>query len=469
MQKFELRQSQTEDLAKFIQNPRFLDLSEPGTGKTPKVNVFMYWLWHRHQKKSVFVMPLSLFDQNKHSFMKFTNFNEDEICVVQGTPKQRQFLMHRTSKAKVFIVGFNFFKPAKGSQDPRQSDFHYIMREHPDIGLVAVDEFHMGYSTPESMRTRWLMHWLRQLNEVRFLAMTGTIVDGRLSSIYGAISIIEPRYYVNYVDFMNQHAIRDTRYPSRVLAWKNADKVKRILQHHSVRRTFLEEYGPASMEIFVEEVSMSREHRRIYEEYEDTGIWEKDDEFEYAEDALHQLRCRQILGAPEAMGFDLKGGFIGKDDRILEHLGDLDDHTPVVIFAAYQPEQERLLRVLREKGYKVGLINGNVSGANRILEDQAFREGHTQVMIASPATVSVGYNWSHVDYMFFYTIDYKDTNWDQALFRAIRGVRECPLRAYLMYYTHTRERKVIEKIRTKMKLAAATDSSRRQYEFGKLK
>ena len=69
-----LREKQIEQLAFYIRNPKCLDLSDPGTGKTPPCCVYSYMCWDRGQKKTLWSMPKSLLKKNLKEMVRFTEF-----------------------------------------------------------------------------------------------------------------------------------------------------------------------------------------------------------------------------------------------------------------------------------------------------------------------------------------------------------------------------------------------------------
>lgn len=63
--------------------------------------------------------------------------------------------------------------------------------------------------------------------------------------------------------------------------------------------------------------------------------------------------------------------------------------------------------------------------------------------------MAVGFNWEHVDTVIFVSIDYKDSNWKQAIQRADRGGRKYPLRVYRLFYDVKVEHRLFEIIKRK--------------------
>ena len=111
-------------------------------------------------------------------------------------------------------------------------------------------------------------------------------------------------------------------------------------------------------------------------------------------------------------------------------------------------------------GLKVGLINGKVQAKDRAIIDQKFCAGEIQVLVGSPATAAVGYNWGFVDTIVFVSMDYKDSNFIQGYRRAIRGVRDKPLLIYILQYESKVEDRILEIVEAKSRLSNQVDETK---------
>lgn len=450
---------QIADLAEFIKYPRHANLSDPGTRKTAVMNVFAEYMWRKKKSRTLLLNPISLSDQNRKSFFKFTEFSEDDVIIVEGTPERR--IKKMQSDAKVFIGSFNFFVPDKTGK----SDYERLKFFHPDLDYLAVDEIHMGFRSMTAART---LHFINAMNHPKlsckhFHPITGTPVDGNLGTIYPWLHIIEPRYYYNYEVFKKEHGVEDEW--GRIYKWINTDKVKKILEKHSVRHTFEEVHGPEAIVIEQQPVSMNKQHDKIYAEYENKQVLVYEDEIKEASgQAEAVLRLRQICNAPEELGFEIN--VLEKDERLKILMGDaIEAKKPFIIFAASHPEQHRLAKLATKEGALVGLINGSVSVNNRRKISEAFQQGLLNGVVASPATVGVGYDWDHVDTIIFYSMDYKDSSFVQGYRRAVRGKRSHPVLVYILYYEKTVEEDILAIMEGKMETANATDATRKIFEL----
>jgi ERCC4-related helicase len=380
-------------------------------------------MWNDRRHRVVWTMPKSLLKKNKDELLEFSGFSPDDIAIVDGTPKQRKKAID--SNAKVFLIGFTAFT----------THWEEMLTQYPDINCMLVDELHMGYGGHDSKRTQSFYAAMQKIKY--FVGMTGTIINGRLSSIYPSIQVIEPsRYKGGFYSFMAHHALEDSY--GRVVAWCNPELLKPFLRKFAIRHSFEEIYGPEAKVIIHEKVEMDPLQREAYDEFEETALLELEDSWldgSFSK-AVHIIHCRKIMEHPQTLGAPLDAiKTTGKEERLIVHLENVKQSgKPMIVFAALTAQIERAAEIAQKMGLRVGMIHGGVSTKKRFEIDEKFRAGKIDVVIASPATTAVGYNWGHVDTMVFMSLDYMDSSFRQGYRRAIRGVRGKPLLIYILQY-----------------------------------
>lgn len=450
-----LREYQEEDLLFLAANERALLLHDPGTGKTPPVCVYMYWLWHVHQTGTCWVMPKSLLRKNRDELLRFTPLTEDQVVIIDGTPKQRQEQMARA--AVVFLMGFKRFS----------DDWRQLKTAHPHLGCVVVDEFHMGYGGHYSKRTQSLYQAMRYFP--RFVGMTGSLINGRLDSAYPAVAIIEPRYYFSYEAFLAEHAIRDP-FDDTITGWRNHEKLGLILQHHSRRVTVEQVYGEEEKFFVRDRCQLNAKQEKAYRELEMFAIAELEDGkvIEGLLPGVNTIRCRQIMQCPEVLGVQAPTELTGKDERLLIHLADhKNTGEPLIIYAVFNQEVDRLVKLCEKQGFRVGRIDGTVPAKKRAEYDEQFRARQLDIIVATEETSGVGWNWGHVNHIIYASCDYKDTNFEQSYRRAIRGVRTIPLRITLLEYDDSIDQRIFQIITTKSDHAHKVDQTKNRIPLTK--
>lgn len=440
-----LRDYQTTDLAFLIAKKRALLLHDPGGGKTPTACVWLYYQAVFRQKRSIWVMPKSLFGKNQDELLRFTNFTPDAIAVIQT----QNDLVRALNDERVMVYLM--------TADRLRMSWTNMFERSYDIDAIAADEPHMYWSTNSSKRTQAFYQVAKRCRY--FLGMTGTLITGRLDSAYPMIHAIEPHYYPSYEAFMAHHAIMDDY--GRAMAWTNTDRIVEILSRHSIRRSFESIYGKEAKVVITERVAMSPKQRKSYEEFEEKAVLELEEDFlQGATGGVFTLRCRQIMAHPETWCL-AEGEKTGKDELLEVHLANHQrTGKPLVIYASLVPEQERIAKLVRSSGMTVGLLNGNVSGANRQEIDRLFRAGDIQVVVGSPAVATVGFNWDHCDHVVFVSVDYRADTFTQAYRRCVRGVRATPLLITVLEYENSIDQRMFSILKRKSELESRVNTDR---------
>ena len=448
---FTLRPDQIEDLGACLRNPRWMLLHDPGVGKTPIACLYTWWMWDRHQKKTVWVQPLAIIKKNRDEILRFTEFKPDDVVIVTGTPKQRQALYAR--RAKVYLMGADTFG----------REWEDLLAANPEIDLLIGDEWHMMYSSMLSQRTASMCRAMRKIT--RLCPMTGTLVRGRLNSVYPAIHLIEPRYYASLDAFMNMHALLDGY--GRPYAWLRADRVTEILKRHASRRSFKEIYGDVDAVFQTQRVTMTGSQRDAYKEFEEKAILELENAFlDGTMPGVNLIRAREILSSPEKFNLLHKGETTERDDLVEIHLNDhLQSCEPLIIGTANRFEQARIVKLCQKVGLSVGLMNGDTSQKQRGVLDQEFRDGVVQVMVVSPQVGAIGFNWGHCDHCLFLHLDYYADNWEQLWKRMTRGLRTRPCLIQTIIYGGTVEEAVLGVLEKKFALSNQVDPTKEAVNF----
>lgn len=446
--------TQVADLAYYMANDRCMNLSDPATGKTPPTCVYAWYLWSEKGEKTVWIMPGSIMEKNRDELLRWTEFKPEDVVILPDLlPQQRAAAIQ--GNAKVFITGGNLY--GKIWRD--------LLKHQPSIKFNCIDESHLIYLRMSSNRTQ---QWLESLKYIpKMLPMTGTLVDGALDTAYPMIHAIEPRYYGSHSAFMAYHAVTDDN--GQVLWWKNHEKLQRILYRHAIRHTFEEVHGPEAKVLQVEKCEMSPRQRAAYDEFHEKAMLELEDGFlDGTLPPVAVMRARQIMAHPHDISSPTGARVsvvgdeeTGKDALLQIHL---ENHKrtgkPLLIFSSLVPEQERIAARCEKMGFRVGLINGNVSTKRRAEIDRQFRAGLIDIVVGSPATMSVGFNWDHCGHVIFVSIDYKDTSFIQAYRRCIRGARKYALLITVFEYRKSIDQRIFQIVEEKSLEANKVDPTR---------
>lgn len=440
-----LKPHQIEDLAVAIKKVRSFNLGEPGTQKTPTFCALAWYYHSRKGKKTIIAQPNHLRDKNRLEVLRFTDFQPHEVAVIEkvdetlGTRKRvgvegcdqlTGYINYLANPdLKVFVVGFTFLK----------TYWEEIVKHHPEVDLVVIDEGHEGYKTYDSKASRELYALMNRTTG--FYYCTGTPIDGRLDSAFVPIHIIAPEYYGSYQGFLKQHAGYIDDY-NKVVYWVNEDKVTKIFNRHGVRRLWKDIHGKQLRNVqMIDDIKMTGRMKEAYVEFEQMACVELDNMFlEGSNPGVAAMRARQIINCPQIFGLDEKT----PKQQYLEGIAE----KATTVFCSMPDEAEAAANILRAMGLKVGVMHGGVSHKKRVEIDRAYQSGELDCVCATPAVASTGWNWQHTKNVVYMSLDYRDSNLEQSIRRGERELRTAPLNIWFLEYENSvdqKVRKIVEK------------------------
>lgn len=403
-------------------------------------------------------MPKKLLGKNRRELLRWSGFKPEEVVILDGTAQQIEKKL--ASGAKVFLMGFRRFALS-------------WMKLPRDVKALHTDEHHKGFKGPDSAQTLAMYDFMDRQGEW-FVPMTGTLVNGPLDSVYPAIRVINANYYLSHDAFMAQHAVED--FDGKVIGWKNHQKLSTILGTHGIRRTFASIYGEQEIVTQPVVVEMTPPQRALYDKFEKDAVLELEKFFlDGTKPGVGFIRARQLMEHPNHFPdltdpgkfVDVMKGDTPEKENVLDNI--LEEHSrtgkPIIIYSPMRPQQARIELLLQAHGIPYGVINGDTSQKAGDLIDVAFQEGRLKAILASPACADVGFNWQfcgdqEVDHIVFMCLDYLDTTYTQAVRRAIRQKRTCPLRVTILEYHLSIDQKVAWIVWAKSVEANKVDPSR---------
>ena len=477
-----LRPKQIQTFQRLIANHRFLDRSQAGTGKTPtqcaltgyvmritpeeiltligekKIstrasltnNSFLQPMSARiitggkYNCRVIWIQPSSLMKKNRQEILDWNpDLHPDQVKLIKGTATQKRKIS-LDQNTLVWVMTAEAY--AKHIVEMRQ--------KFPDIIQVICDEPHLYYRGWNSKRTQAFVQGTPDYCRISFMTATPT-PRGKLSSAYTYCHMIQKDYYHSYDFYLQQHAILDDYGTPQ--EWINHEVLQKFLLHYSICWTAKDMYGDVDEVILRDILPMEPTVETIYRSFEQAGLAEiKNIVLEAKTGGTDSLRVRQMLAHPNAIklpcAWDLKGkptkfeeakifeGLTPKLERILEYA---EEGEPFIVFGTFTAEIEAIAETLRNKKYRVGVINGEVSQQRRNKIDQEFRAGNLDVLVCSAATAAFGFNWGHVNTVIFHSLNYGDDEFLQAVARAKRGIRTELLRIICLEYENTADQYVM--------------------------
>lgn len=428
----ELRDYQKDDLNKVLQNDRYCLFSDPGTGKTAVFCMAIKLRYELYGSKTVLIVPNALFKKTQEDVVEWTEWCEEEVAIVSGTPLKRQEI-YKNKNIRCFIISANTF----GKEYNQLYDFE------PEINQIVVDEMSYIYKSHDSQRTQALYSSSVKIKYI--ILCTGTPVSGRYNSAYPILALCAPLAYGTYKTFMNYHAVYSNM--GFLIGWKNPLRLAEILKKIGVRHTFSEVYKNSPEDILIlEKCELDSNVKNAYLDLERDALLELEDEMLDARNpAVKAIKCRRLLAEPESFNLVDKEKENGKDEVLKIHFQTaIDSKSQIIVFASFVGEQERIANLAADMGLRVGLINGSVSDKVRGEVDKGFRDKNIDVIVANPTCSGVGFNWQSASEIIFADLNYDDSEYIQAKRRGNRGTRTVPLRIYILTYGTKIEKRIMK-------------------------
>jgi hypothetical protein len=452
-----LRDYQLDHLAFYMrwvgtETPICMNLSEPGTGKTPSVVINQY---RRAMEgiQTLWVMPKSLIMKNVDEIMRFSPLERKHIGVLDGTPANIEAEFDGGTKAVYLVNGTRFDKMEReGAFDT--------------LGALDVDEIHMLFKGADSMRTKSFHSMAFRVNEG--VLMTGSLMDGGIAPAWPSIHAVDPRYYPGGYNAFKAHHSYQSRYDNKT-HWINHEKVSTILERHSVRKVF------DNRDQFLLPVTWTdpnSEQKQALKDWEEKASIEIEKMFvTNAQPGVAYHAMRAILDHPNEINIEGETVSLCKvedtqkyhrlEATLYEHLS-MD--LPLIIYSALRPQQRWIAALCEKVGISYMLMDGNTSLDKRAKIDESFREGSHLVTIASYKVAAVGFNWQilggkELPRVINMSLPYLPDDIVQGFRRGIRGPRNRTLLVE-SYVSNTKfERRLMSRLKEKSQQSNMTDAS----------
>ncbi|WP_422451946.1 SNF2-related protein [Endozoicomonas sp. ALC066] len=394
--KFKPRPDQVKALNQSVYYMRYLNASDPGTGKTVSAQAWgLYWI--SEGTRVLVVMPPALLYQFQQSFFDtYKGLDKYVSChVLDEAPAKRQKLMDgwdKDSSWPEFLL-LSYHKLRSMAPRLRKAGYEALM----------ADEAH-ALKNPESMIHKVVHDYVGGWNDSAFLAMTGTPVVNELLDAYGLVKMCNPEAYATLREFERAHCLYEKirlkkpkklrnggmlRHFKKLVGYRDVDTIHKHMYRHGMRvlkEDVLSLHEPVITEVAVK---LSTKHLNLYRKLAKERILEIGDELITAiqEQGLRQkllqiVTCPHLFIPPEEK---IENGIFKTTEALLDSVG--IQSTKVVIFANYQQTVEQLAEHFHE--LNPAIIYGASKNANaeriKFIENDACR-----LLIANPVSAGAG-------------------------------------------------------------------------------
>ena len=121
------------------------------------------------------------------------------------------------------------------------------------------------------------------------------------------------------------------------------------------------------------------------------------------------IRLRQICLEPALLNIEAESA---KTEALLEWID--DNKTAVVIMSMFTSYLKRLYKLLSDAGYKVGMITGEMTNADKMESATRFQNGQIDILLCNIISAGTGFTLDRADTIIFTDKAYNPAENEQA-------------------------------------------------------
>lgn len=315
-------------------------------------------------------------------------------------------------------------------------------------GAVVVDEFHkMGLNNPDTL----FYKSVKKLKAHKRILLSGTPMGGKPIKLWGPLNFLHPEQFSSKWAFINNWLqVYDNGYGKDVGDVKRElrEEFSEMMAEFMVRRikSDIMKWLPEKQHI-VKWVRLEDKQKKQYDEWEQFTEIEIEDEQLSATSILSvYTRLRQFANAVQEIEYlsdeedEVRFKLQPTEDSaklrmlwdLLEELG-IPDHEgteQVVIFSQFTAFINVVAGWLRRQGVELGVITGQVKGADRAPLVRDFQAGKFRVMLMNTNAGGVSITLDRADTVIFLDETWNPDDQTQAEDRCHRGTKDRQVTVY---------------------------------------
>ncbi len=370
---------------------------EMGLGKTLEIIALIESNVSTETAPYIIVCPSSLVYNWKNEFFKFAPQREVELIV--GSSKEREGLIEKIEKGKVYITTYDMMK-----RDVRFYDNTFFE-------FVILDEAQY-IKNPVTIGSKAV----KSLKKKTAIALTGTPIENSLKELWSIFDFIMP----NYLGDLNMFHSTFTLPIMLDSDQKQISMLKRQIQPFILRRfkkDVLKEL-PKKIETVLY-AEMTKEQRLCYESYfkEAKGDVGNDNSI----NIISKLtRLRQIACHP-SLFIDNYTGDSGKQNSVMEVIkSSISEGHRILFFSQFTSMLDIIKKSLEDEGINYFYIDGKTKSQDRESMCAKFNAGENEIFLISLKAGGTGLNLTGADIVIHYDPWWNPSVMNQASDRAHR-------------------------------------------------
>ena len=403
---------------------------EMGLGKTLQAIIFLRKLIaEKPDAKILIVSPTSLVYNWEKEFQKFAP--ELKYIAVAESKKKRQEIMQNFDNYNIFITTYGLV---------RNDNDEY---ESKDFEVCIIDEAQAIKNYQAGMTKE-----IKKIKARTKIALTGTPLENSVLELWSIFDFIMPGYLNSIVRFREAYGIKDVDKDSL----KRLDNLNYQIRPFILRRKKKEvsKELPDKIEQ-IEYLDMSETEKAMYQSLVEDTKEEIDnviasEGFSKARFKIVTLltRLRQLCISPALLDKDYTEDSI-KIKRLLEIVKELiKDNHKILIFSSFKGAVELVKKKFDEESISNYVIDGSVSGKDRVMLVDAFNKDKTSCFLITLKSGGTGLNLTSADIVIHLDVWWNPQVENQATDRAHRIGQTKKVTVLKLINKGTVEEKIIE-------------------------
>ena len=379
---------------------------EMGLGKTLQAIIFLRKIIaEKPDAKILIVSPTSLVYNWEKEFQKFAP--ELKYVAVAESKKKRQEIMQNFANYNIFITTYGLV---------RNDNDEY---ESKDFEVCIIDEAQAIKNYQAGMTKE-----IKKIKARTKIALTGTPLENSVLELWSIFDFIMPGYLNSIVRFREAYGIKDVDKDSL----KRLDNLNYQIRPFILRRKKKEvsKELPDKIEQ-IEYLDMSETEKAMYQSLVEDTKEEIDnviasEGFSKARFKIVTLltRLRQLCISPALLDKDYTDDSI-KIKRLLEIVKELiKDNHKILIFSSFKGAVLLVKKKLDEESISNYVIDGSVSGKDRVMLVDAFNKDKTSCFLITLKSGGTGLNLTSADIVIHLDVWWNPQVENQATDRAHR-------------------------------------------------
>ena len=403
---------------------------EMGLGKTLQAIIFLRkLLQEKPEAKILIVSPTSLVYNWEKEFQKFAP--ELKYVAVAENKKKRQEIMQNFDNYNIFITTYGLV---------RNDNDEY---ENKEFEVCIIDEAQAIKNYQAGMTKE-----IKKIKARTKIALTGTPLENSVLELWSIFDFIMPGYLNSIVRFREAYGIKDVDKDSL----KRLDNLNYQIRPFILRRKKKEvsKELPDKIEQ-IEYLEMTETEKAMYQSLVEYTKEEIDniiasEGFSKARFKIVTLltRLRQLCISPALLDKDYKESSV-KIKRLLEIVKELiKDNHKILIFSSFKSAVELVKTQLDAESISNYVIDGSVSGKERVMLVDAFNKDKTNCFLITLKSGGTGLNLTSADIVIHLDVWWNPQAENQATDRAHRIGQTKKVTVLKLINKGTVEEKIIE-------------------------